>query len=304
MRGRLPGELSLLTSLKRFIAPLNQLEGNLDDPFHGLTLLDTIVLDRNKISGTVPVAVLEHNPNLGVLNLGFNQMTGTLPNSLAAAKLSHLQLQSNEFLGTIPEAIGNDTRLRKWIVSIHMWQTIGSLTSQLPIKTEILDLQNNNLEGTIPASVYDLEALSVFAITNNTHMNGTLDSRVGRLKALTRIEAGNTGMMGSIPPELYQLTRLTDIVFGNSRMTGPLPEDIHLLNATLTILHLQQNTFTGPLPQALDVLTALEQLWLEENEFTGTISDKVCAERGIGYHKLFILNADCNIYCSCNDLCP
>jgi hypothetical protein len=160
------------------------------------------------------------------------------------------------------------------------------------------------LEGTIPASIYDLEALTVFAITNNTKMNGTLDSRVGRLTVLTRIEAGSTGMMGSIPQELYQLTRLTHIGFSNSRMNGQLLEDIHLLNSTLSFLELQQNTFTGPLPEALDVLTALTQLYLQENEFTGTISGKVCAERGLGYQKLDKLFADCNIVCGCNDLCP
>jgi hypothetical protein len=124
MRGHLPRELSLLAGLKRFIASWNRLAGNLDDPFHALTLLDTVVLERNAISGTIPVAVLAKNPNLGVLNLGFNDMTGTLPNSLAATKLSHLQLQNNKFFGTIPEDIGNNTRLRKLIVSSHVRQTI------------------------------------------------------------------------------------------------------------------------------------------------------------------------------------
>jgi hypothetical protein len=120
MRGPLPRELSLLAGLKRIVASFNQLRGNLDDPFHGLTRLDTVVLDRNEINGTLPVAVLEQNPNLGVFNLAFNQMTGTLPNSLAASKLYHLSLQNNEFLGTIPEDIGNNTRLRKLIGSIHV----------------------------------------------------------------------------------------------------------------------------------------------------------------------------------------
>ena len=115
MHGPLPMELSLLAGLKRFSAPSNQLEGDLGDPFRSLTLLDTIKLDRNKINGTIPAGVVEQNPNLGVLNVGFNQMTGTLPQSLAASKISQLYLHDNRFVGTIPEDIGQNTRLREMI---------------------------------------------------------------------------------------------------------------------------------------------------------------------------------------------
>lgn len=144
MYGTLPRELSLLTELKRFMAPKNEIKGNLDDPFHGLSLLDTIVITENKLIGTIPVAVLERNSNLGtprshgrrdpaektsrllsflfaqlccssvgVFNVGYNAMTGPLPDILVAGKLSHLQLHDNQFSGTIPEDIGNATRLRK-----------------------------------------------------------------------------------------------------------------------------------------------------------------------------------------------
>ena len=169
--------------------------------------------------------------------------------------------------------------------------------------TEILDLQANNLEGTIPDSLYDLPILAVFSVSNNTNFGGVVDSRVGQLTALSRFEAGSTNISGTIPNELYQLTRLTDIILSNSSMYGPLEEDIHLLNATLMQLKLNANSFSGALPTALDVLTSLEQLFLNDNLFTGTISDTVCAERGFGLYKLFQLEADCNIECTCNDLC-
>ena len=169
---------------------------------------------------------------------------------------------------------------------------------------EILEVQANNLEGAVPDSLYSLTSLAIFSVSNNTKMEGELDSRIGNLKVLTKIEAGNTRLKGSIPSELYQLTRLTDIVFNNASMSGPLLEDIRLLNATLIKLQINDNQFSGPLPQALDALTALEGLYLDSNSFTGTISDKVCAERGVGFQKLYFLHADCNIVCNCNDKCP
>ena len=126
--GTLPRELSLLTDLKRFLAPHNSIKGNLDDPFHGLVMLDTLVINNNELSGTLPLAVLERNKNLGtpesgsvhpfsyhfaayrllccsclpgVLSIGTNDMTGTIPSILGASKLSQLSVLENRFTGTM-----------------------------------------------------------------------------------------------------------------------------------------------------------------------------------------------------------
>jgi len=170
--------------------------------------------------------------------------------------------------------------------------------------SEILDLQGNNLVGTIPVSLYNLPNLGILSLNNNTKLGGSIDTHVGKLTSLSRFEAGHTSLEGSIPPQLFSLTRLTHIVFSKTSMTGALPEEIHQLNSTLKILRLDDNYFSGPLPTALDVLTSLEKLFLDDNSFTGTISDVVCLERGFGLGNLDQLEADCNIQCSCNDLCP
>ena len=169
--------------------------------------------------------------------------------------------------------------------------------------SEILGFQDNFLEGTIPPNLYDLTKLSIISISNNTKVGGTISSQIRQLTELTRIEAANTMVEGTIPDEIYHLPLFADLVVSNAKMSGPLKEDVSLLNATMRLLILDFNSFTGALPTALDVLTALENLLLEGNEFTGTISDTVCRERGLGFMKLHRLTADCNIECSCNDSC-
>ena len=161
------------------------------------------------------------------------------------------------------------------------------------------------MSGTIPDSLYALSILYIFDMSNNTDLGGVIDTRVGQLSSLSRFMAANTNLGGSVPDELYQLTRLQDLVLSNSSMTGPLTENIRFLNTTLTELSLNDNNFSGPLPTALDFLTNLERLFLNGNSFTGTISDIVCADRGLGAGKLVQLEADCNIEVesNCNDLC-
>ena len=169
---------------------------------------------------------------------------------------------------------------------------------------EILGFQSNLLEGTIPSTIFDLSSLSIFGFSNNTRMGGTISTDILKLTQLTRFEASNTQLSGTIPDAMYQLPRLADIVVRNASMSGPLKEDISARHATLRQLELESNSFTGALPTALDVLTAMETLLLEDNMFTGTISDTVCDERGLGFMNLYRLRADCNIECNCNDACP
>ena len=110
----MPPELSLFTGLKLFLAPENSLRGDLDLAFGGLSTLQTVAVPDNRLSGTIPVGILEKNPDLAFLDLGGNQFKGTLPTALAAAaKLSDLQLNGNQLTGTIPPNIGDLSLLRK-----------------------------------------------------------------------------------------------------------------------------------------------------------------------------------------------
>lgn len=144
LNGSIPPELSLLSSLQVFVAQENKLRGHLDSAFCGLINLGTVVLEDNRISGTLPPCIFERNPNISelstasdgrrmntssnfayslcalachataVFNVAKNNINGTIPNAaLAAPKLSHLQLFQNYLTGTIPEAMEGDSRYRK-----------------------------------------------------------------------------------------------------------------------------------------------------------------------------------------------
>lgn len=257
----------------------NFIRGNLSVPFRGLSLLDALVLNNNLLSGTIPERLLLNNPRLGVFNVGWNNLTGTLPLMLGGMEqLSYLELHHNRFSGTIPESIGNASRL------------------------QLIDVSSNQLRGTVPSTLYSLTRLDTLALGNNTNVTGAIDTRLGQMTTLARIYVGDTHMFGTIPDEIYtRLTSLTHLIMNNAGFAGPLKEDVRLLNATLLSLELNDNILTGPLPAALDYLTALESLYLGGNSFTGTISSAVCDQRGLGPQKLSKLFADCQIECGCND---
>jgi hypothetical protein len=79
-----------------------------------------------------------------LLNLGFNNFTGSIPPEIGQLKmLDVLNFSSNNLSGEIP------------------WQ-ISNLTS-----LQVLDLSNNQLTGEIPPTLSDLHFLSVFNVSNN-----------------------------------------------------------------------------------------------------------------------------------------
>ncbi|CAJ1940120.1 unnamed protein product [Cylindrotheca closterium] len=153
-----------------------------------------------------------------------------------------------------------------------------------------IDLAENNLKGTVPSSIYELEHLRSLRLYNNEvaftfvgiekapllesldlgeinlkSMNGI--SGASQLKTL-RLNGNN--LDGAFPPSLYQLTSLQELDLGSNNLDGKVPNAIAALTG-LTVLRLYQNAFTGRIPAALGDLTGLKELNMAENNFEGTV---------------------------------
>ncbi|CAB9522480.1 leucine rich repeat [Seminavis robusta] len=294
LRGTLPPQLSLLTYLEVFAASNNKITGgvnsgdgnnnntdvpplhDVDQAFMEVTTLRVLNLVGNNISGSLPVNIWQHSPDMELLLLSENEFIGEIPHELSAmANLLELQLQSNQLHGSIPHSIGNLTTLR------------------------LLSLASNQLSGTLSAEFFDLPALTSLDLSNNTGLSGTL---AGELSNINVFSASFTQLNGPLPDTLFEdLTQLEKLDVESAALTGTLSEQLALWNDSIQILRLQNNQFTGIIPNALDALTRLGELRLEGNSFSGTISDAVCARRGQGFQQLGTLTVDCSVECSCCD---
>lgn len=119
------------------------LVGSVPDSFANLTNLELVSLGANSLTGTLPVDFC--HPELHVLHLPYNQLSGGLHELLKCSKATYFDLSRNRFNGTLPD--------------IPKWPWTNTL--------QVIDLSFNNLEGILPAAFYKLHVMSIIRLAHN-----------------------------------------------------------------------------------------------------------------------------------------
>ena len=139
-----------------------------------------------------------------------------------------------------------------------------------------LALPANNLTGTLPDSLWELNKLTSLDLSGNDGLTGPIPAAITELTTLTALDLGGTGLSGAIPADIDALTALTSLDLGDAAFTGDVP-DLGALTA-LTALDLSDNALTGSLADAdVVALTALTSLDLSGNGLTGDIPAGISA---------------------------
>ncbi|XP_028772711.1 probable LRR receptor-like serine/threonine-protein kinase At1g53430 isoform X2 [Neltuma alba] len=103
MEGPIPSTISLLKNLKEL--RISDLSGNTTMKFPNLKhmkILERLVLRNCLITGDIPKYIGEMK-NLKTLDLSFNRLTGSIPNSFQELHFNHMFLANNYLNGTIQE---------------------------------------------------------------------------------------------------------------------------------------------------------------------------------------------------------
>lgn len=109
-----------------------------------------------------------------------------------------------------------------------------------------LNLRSNQLSGSLPSSISDLEALSRLIIDEN-RFAGPLPDEIGQLDNLTQFSAASNAFSGSLPAGLSSLQQLQWLLLDSNRLTGSVNADLLQL-PQLEVLNLQDNQLSGALP--------------------------------------------------------
>eukprot|EP00878_Enallax_costatus_P039804 GHUV01045720.1.p1 GENE.GHUV01045720.1~~GHUV01045720.1.p1 ORF type:complete len:174 (+),score=42.38 GHUV01045720.1:392-913(+) len=151
------------------------------------------------MTGTLPPALCQNMPNLSMIKLRGNQLTGPVDQLLNCTALTQLDISSNNFSGPLPSA-----------ANIWDWQRL-----------EALDFSHNSFEGTIPDV---LTALPVVGYLNAGHnrLTGTLHRSITLMQYLRHLALDHNQLTGHIDENIWFLPQLSVLDLSHNKLSGTI----------------------------------------------------------------------------------
>ena len=130
-------------------------------------------------------------------------------------------------------------------------------------------LGSNNVEGTPPKELFELENLQwLWLYSNPVNFNFDGIEKATKLTSLLIDSTSTTSIEG-----VGKAESLTELDFRFNSIGGKIPEDEFSNLKNLVSLSLSDNMFSGTLPTSLNEMKDLKKLRLGNNRFTGTLPD-------------------------------
>ncbi|VAI55500.1 unnamed protein product [Triticum turgidum subsp. durum] len=275
LSGKIPQQIGHCSKLRELRAGYNNISGEIPDELFNATLLEYLSFRNNHLNGVLDGVHITKLRNLVALDLGGNNFSGKIPDSIGQLKkLEEFHLDNNNLSGELPSALSNCTNL----VAIDLKKNnfsgqLGKVNfSNLPnLKT--LDVYFNNFTGTVPESIYSCINLTALRLAEN-NFSGQLSPRMGKLKYLTFISITNNHF-NNITNTLHILKNcrnLTTLLMAVNFREEIMPEDDKIDGfVNLQVLGISGCYLTGNIPVWISSLANLELLDLHQNKLNGSI---------------------------------
>ncbi|WVZ87433.1 hypothetical protein U9M48_034069 [Paspalum notatum var. saurae] len=229
--------------------------------------------------------------NLRELNLGYNQLSESIPPSLLELPhLEYLYLSGNLFQGYIPISSSSNLSLSLqtlelsenklngtfdlfWLRKCTMLKTIKlSKNTGTTVSANIARFSGCNLDNSVIAFLgtqRHLQYLDLSSIKLTTgHIYSILNWISTSYAALVYLDISNNLLMGSLGPMWWHQSNISYINISMNHFEGQLPTNISSVFPNLETLDASYNNFTGHIPLSLCNVSSMSLMDLSNNKFT------------------------------------
>lgn len=203
-------------------------------------LFSTMDMSDADISAAVPDWFWNSSSRVYYFNLSHNHIRGVIPDTFTFKNAAIIDLQSNQFHGSLP-LIGNGVS--------YLYLSHNSFSEDLsPILNNMTDLwsvslSRNHISGTIPSSICEMQTLEVLDLSSNILS--------GEIPRCSKVTAG--------------LGFFSVLNHANNNLSGTIPQWIGT-ESFLGSLHLNNNSLHGEIPSWRNALTCTSLIWREQLE--------------------------------------
>lgn len=290
LRGKLPETFGKLKNLQILFLVNNSLSGPIPESFGDLKNLDTLDLSYNQLSENLPKSFSKLT-KIADLTLSNNNFSGEIPEFLFQYRdIEAIYLQNNFFSGEIPNVSSQNLYVLD-LRSNLLTGTIPISISKIFSNLNELRLSNNRLKSSIPFSVGYLSALKVLEL-NNCSLTGSVPPQLGFLKNLEILDLGDNSLIGGLPENFFtNFSQVQSLDISATSISGKIPnlqylESLQKLDlsfgqfsedlpkkfpSNLIEINLANNFLTGNVSSRFETLKLLENLILDNNEFSGDV---------------------------------
>ncbi|CAH8382114.1 unnamed protein product [Eruca vesicaria subsp. sativa] len=187
--------------------------------------------------------------------------------------LRHLDLSNCNLHGEIPSSIGNLSRLTYLDLSFN--QFIGEIPVSIGNLNQLryLSLWSNDLRGNIPTSMANFTKLSDLNLKGNQFTGG--DIILANLTSLSELDLSYNHLKSSLSVDLSGLHNLERFIGDENSFFGPFPSSL-LMISSLRMISLDQNQLEGPLVFGnISSSSKLLSLDVSYNKFCGLIPTSI-----------------------------
>ncbi|MCV9387859.1 T9SS type A sorting domain-containing protein [Reichenbachiella ulvae] len=128
-----------------------------------------------------------------------------------------------------------------------------------------INLSDNGLVGTIPASMAQLGELTSFNMRLN-ELTGSIPEEIGQLTKMHGINLSYNQLSGSIPGSIYDLSGMVVLSLEHNELEGSIPGSFTQLSS-MEICRLSHNKLSGALPAGIAEMPVLATFDLSYNDF-------------------------------------
>ncbi|RID62987.1 hypothetical protein BRARA_E02020, partial [Brassica rapa] len=309
--GTLPHNITSLSNLNIFHAASNSFFGTVPSTFFNIPCLESLDLGDNQFSGPLEIGNISSMSKLQSLVLSKNNLTGPIPRSISKlVNLVYLDLSYLNTRGPLDVGIFWHLKSLQQLTLSHINTTIARIdlnaVLSLPLKSlsildlsgshvsvenmmfpefisslqyiSMIDLSNNSIKGQVPAWLWRLPELHYAELSYNA-INGFKEfpKDVSRTM-MSSLFLNKNNLSREIPRAICDMASLSVVDLSNNNFSGSVPQclsnlikrDVYLNDCNLRSLNVGHNQLAGKLPRSLSGCSSLEVLNMEHNRINDT----------------------------------